>query len=226
MARSVWKGPFVDGYLLKKAEKARADRAQRGDQDLVAPLDDPAAVRRPDLRRLQRPEVHPGARHREHGRPQVRRVLADPHLHRPLGRQEGEGGSCDEQANSIPAARRTTRPRPCCAPCASARASSTSWPPRSAARRPASAVNELDLLARSASRRTCKKALKSAIANAENNHHLDVDRLIVAEASVGKGLVMKRFHDPRPRPRRPASRSRSAISRIVVRERAERRRTA
>ena len=66
-----------------------------------------------------------------------------------------------------------------------------------------------------------KKVLKSAIANAENNHNLDVDRLIVAEASVGKGLVMKRFHDPRPRPRRPASTSRSAISRIVVRERAE-----
>ena len=38
-----------------------------------------------------------------------------------------------------------------------------------------------------------KKALNSAIANAENNHNLDVDRLVVAEASVGKSLVMKRF---------------------------------
>jgi large subunit ribosomal protein L22 len=38
-----------------------------------------------------------------------------------------------------------------------------------------------------------KKVLQSAIANAENNHQLDVDRLIVAEAHVGKGLVMKRF---------------------------------
>ena len=38
-----------------------------------------------------------------------------------------------------------------------------------------------------------KKALQSAIANAENNHSLDVDRLIVKEAHVGKGLVMKRF---------------------------------
>jgi large subunit ribosomal protein L22 len=37
------------------------------------------------------------------------------------------------------------------------------------------------------------KVLASAVANAENNHNLDVDRLIVAEASVGKGLVMKRF---------------------------------
>ena len=39
-----------------------------------------------------------------------------------------------------------------------------------------------------------RKCLASAIANAENNHNLDVDRLIVAEASVGKGIVMKRFH--------------------------------
>lgn len=39
-----------------------------------------------------------------------------------------------------------------------------------------------------------KKALQSAIANAENNHQLDVDRLIVSEAYVGKSLVMKRFH--------------------------------
>src|SRR6476646_8718353 len=39
-----------------------------------------------------------------------------------------------------------------------------------------------------------KKTLQSAIANAENNHSLDVDDLVVAEAFVGKALVMKRFH--------------------------------
>ena len=39
-----------------------------------------------------------------------------------------------------------------------------------------------------------KKTLESAIANAENNHDLDVDDLVVAEAHVGKALVMKRFH--------------------------------
>ncbi len=38
-----------------------------------------------------------------------------------------------------------------------------------------------------------KKALQSAIANAENNHSLDVDRLFVKEAHVGKAIVMKRF---------------------------------
>jgi large subunit ribosomal protein L22 len=38
-----------------------------------------------------------------------------------------------------------------------------------------------------------KKVLQSAVANAENNHDLDVDDLIISEASVGKNLVMKRF---------------------------------
>ncbi|GAA4534373.1 50S ribosomal protein L22 [Chelativorans composti] len=41
---------------------------------------------------------------------------------------------------------------------------------------------------------TVKKTLESAIANAENNHNLDVDSLVVAEAFVGKSIVMKRFH--------------------------------
>ena len=49
-----------------------------------------------------------------------------------------------------------------------------------------------------------RKALYSAISNAENNHNLDIDSLIVAEAYVGKNLVMKRF----------ASRARGRSSRI------------
>jgi large subunit ribosomal protein L22 len=48
--------------------------------------------------------------------------------------------------------------------------------------------------------RDVKKCLESAIANAENNHDLDVDDLVVAEAHVGKALVLKRFH-PRGRGR-------------------------
>lgn len=39
-----------------------------------------------------------------------------------------------------------------------------------------------------------RKCLESAIANAENNHSLDIDDLMVAHAHVGKGLVIKRFH--------------------------------
>jgi large subunit ribosomal protein L22 len=50
-----------------------------------------------------------------------------------------------------------------------------------------------------------KKCLQSAIANAENNHNLDVDRLVVKEASVGKAITMKRF----------ATRARGRSARIV-----------
>jgi large subunit ribosomal protein L22 len=42
--------------------------------------------------------------------------------------------------------------------------------------------------------RDVRKCLESAIANAENNHDLDVDELVVAEAHVGKAIVLKRFH--------------------------------
>lgn len=41
---------------------------------------------------------------------------------------------------------------------------------------------------------TVRKTLESAIANAENNHSLDVDRLVVSKAEVGRAQVMKRFH--------------------------------
>ena len=63
-----------------------------------------------------------------------------------------------------------------------------------------------------------RKCLQSAIANAENNHGLDVDRLYVAEAFVGKDLVMKRF---RARARGRASKILKPFSRltVVVRER-------
>ncbi|WP_375164615.1 50S ribosomal protein L22 [Temperatibacter marinus] len=62
-----------------------------------------------------------------------------------------------------------------------------------------------------------KKVLESAIANAENNHNLDVDSLIVAEASVGKALTMKRF---RARARGRTGKILKPFSRlrIVVRE--------
>lgn len=62
-----------------------------------------------------------------------------------------------------------------------------------------------------------KKALESAIANAENNHELDVDDLIVSEAYVGKAMVMKRFS---PRARGRAGRIEKPFSNltIIVRE--------
>ena len=55
------------------------------------------------------------------------------------------------------------------------------------------ALNELSFSPKRIAK-TVKKVLQSAIANAENNHDLDVDDLVVKQASVGKNLVMKRFH--------------------------------
>ncbi|MGK2921275.1 MAG: 50S ribosomal protein L22 [Methyloceanibacter sp.] len=58
-----------------------------------------------------------------------------------------------------------------------------------------------------------KKTLESAIANAENNHDLDVDALVVAEAYVGKNLVMKRLQ---PRARGRATRILKPFSQMTV----------
>lgn len=61
-----------------------------------------------------------------------------------------------------------------------------------------------------------KKALQSAIANAENNHNLDVDELVVAEAFVGKNLVMKRG---RPRARGRYGRINKPFSELTIKVR-------
>jgi large subunit ribosomal protein L22 len=81
------------------------------------------------------------------------------------------------------------------------------------------ALNDLEFNRRRISD-TVKKALESAIANAENNHQLDVDRLFVKEAYVGKSFVLKRF---RPRARGRVGRIQKPFSNltIVVREREE-----
>ena len=80
----------------------------------------------------------------------------------------------------------------------------------------AAALNDLEFSRKRISE-TVKKTLESAIANAENNHDLDVDALVVAEAYVGKSIVMKRFH---ARGRGRASRITKPFSNltIVVRE--------
>lgn len=58
-----------------------------------------------------------------------------------------------------------------------------------------------------------KKTLESAISNAENNHDLDIDALIVSEAFVGKGLVMKRWV---PRARGRSGRIHKPFSRLTI----------
>ncbi len=81
------------------------------------------------------------------------------------------------------------------------------------------ALNDLEFSRRRIAQ-AVKVGLESAIANAENNHQLDVDRLIVAEATVGKGMVMKRW---RPRARGRMARILKPFSSItlVVREQEE-----
>ena len=84
------------------------------------------------------------------------------------------------------------------------------------------AEEALNILAfsKKAMARDASKVLASAIANAENNHDLDVDALVVAEASVGKSITMKRFHT---RGRGKSTRILKPFSklRIVVREEEE-----
>jgi len=65
-----------------------------------------------------------------------------------------------------------------------------------------------------------RKVLAAAIANAENNHQLDVDRLVVAEAHVGKALVMKRMHT-RGRGRSARIEKHFSHLTVIVRERSE-----
>ena len=74
------------------------------------------------------------------------------------------------------------------------------------------ALNELEFSHKRIAK-DVRKALYSAISNAENNHSLDIDSLVVAEAFVGKNLVMKRFS---PRARGRASRIEKPFSEITI----------
>ena len=74
------------------------------------------------------------------------------------------------------------------------------------------ALNELEFSPKRIAK-DVRKALQSAISNAENNHNLDIDNLVVAEAYVGKNLVMKRFS---ARARGRASRIEKPFSEITI----------
>ena len=74
------------------------------------------------------------------------------------------------------------------------------------------ALNELEFSHKRIAK-DVRKALYSAISNAENNHSLDIDSLVVAEAFVGKNLVMKRFH---ARARGRSSRIEKPFSEITI----------
>src|SRR5665213_3572639 len=81
----------------------------------------------------------------------------------------------------------------------------------------AAALNELAFSPRRIAR-DVRKVLQSAIANAENNHQLDVDRLFVKEATVGRAFGLKRFH-ARGRGRSARIEKHFAHLTVIVRER-------
>ena len=77
------------------------------------------------------------------------------------------------------------------------------------------AENALNILAFSKKRisNEISKILKSAIANAENNHQFDIDKLVVKEATVGKSMVLKRF---RPRARGRSGKILKPFSKVKI----------
>ena len=167
MARSVWKGPFVDGYLLKKAEKSRASTRN----EIIKTWS-------------RRSTIFPqfvGLTFGVYNGHKFIPVIVTENM---IGHKLGEFVAQIIRGKSAQ-----------------------------------SALAELTFSPRRIAR-DVKKVLQSAIANAENNHQLDVDRLYVKEASVGRALVMKRFH-ARGRGRSAGIQKAFSNLTVIVRERDE-----
>ena len=219
MTRSVWKGPFVDGYLLKKAEASRSS----GRHEMIRIWSRRSTIL-PQFVGLTF-GVYNGQKHIP--------VMVTEEM---VGHKFGEfaptrtfyGHSSDRKAKraSGPSARRgfcrfgsrrfigreadmskSSRERALAENEAKAIARMLRVSPQKLnlvaqlirGKKVATALADLEF-SRKRIARDVRKCLESAIANAENNHDLDVDDLVVAEAHVGKALVIKRFH-PRGRGR-------------------------
>ena len=213
MGRSIWKGPFVDGYMLKKAEKARGSGSN-------------AMIKMWSRRSTILPQfvgltfgVHNGHKHIP--------VLVTEDM---IGHKFGEfaptrtfyGHAADRKAKRTKADVMGKQQRERALKDNEARA---------VTRLMRVSPQKLNLLAqlirgkkvdraladltfsRKRIAKDVKKTLQSAVANAENNHDLDVDSLVVAEAYVGKNLVLKRV---RPRARGRAGRIEKPFAQITV----------
>ena len=238
MTRSIWKGPFVDGYLLKKAEAARAS----GRHDLIRIWSRRSTIL-PQFVGLTFGVYNghkPGAGHRGDGRTQVRRVRPDAHVLwpflRPQGkaradrrrgarrRRRGPGAGCAHELRTRSAMSKKARERSLAENEAKAVARMLRVSPQKLnlvaglirGKKVASALADLEF-SRKRIAKDVRKCLQSAIANAENNHELDIDDLVVAEAHVGKALVIKRF-SPRGRGRMGKIMKPFANLTIVVRQ--------
>src|SRR5215469_12647294 len=174
-------------------------RPQGCSQDLVAPFDHPAAIRGHHLWRVQWPQAYPGAGHRGHGGSQAGRVRADPRIPWPFSRVRRRRGWRQESEEGLMG--KESRARALADHQAMAIGRNIRVSPRKLnlvaqqirGKKVDRALNELTFSEKRIAH-DVRKVLQSAIANAENNHDLDVDDLVVREASVGKNLVMKRFH--------------------------------
>ena len=215
MSRSVWKGPFVDGYLLKKADAARSS----GRHEMIKIWSRRSTIL-PQFVGLTF-GVYNGQKH-----------IPVNVTEEMVGHKFGEfsptrtfyGHTSDRKAKRAPGARRraaragggelrTTimgkraRDRDLPDTDAKAVARMLRVSPQKLnlvaqlirGKKVAMALADLQFSQKRIAKEV-KKCLESAIANAENNHDLDVDELVVAEAHVGKALVLKRFH-PRGRGR-------------------------
>ena len=217
MARSVWKGPFVDGYLLKKAEKSRGS----GRNEVIRTWS-------------RRSTIFPqfvGLTFGVYNGHKFIPVLVTENM---IGHKFGEfaptrtfyGHAGDKRAEERlmgkPSAERRLDDTEASAFLRAIRTS-----PRKLnlvaqtirGKDAAKAVAELTFSRRRIAHEV-RKVLQAAIANAENNHQLDVDRLYVKEATVGRAFVMKRFHT-RGRGRSARIEKHFAHLTVIVRERAE-----
>ena len=231
MTRSVWKGPFVDGYLLKKADAARSS----GRHEMIKIWSRRSTIL-PQFVGLTF-GVYNGQKH-----------IPVKVTEEMVGHKFGEfsptrtfyGHSSDRKAKRAPARRRRPRAddRSLRKPIMGKSARERDLPENEAkavarmlrvspqklnlvaqlirGKKVATALADLEFSHKRIAK-DVRKCLQSAIANAENNHDLDVDDLVVAEAHVGKALVLKRF-PPRGRGRMGKIMKPFANLTIVVRE--------
>ena len=214
MARSIWKGPFIDGYMLKKAEAARA--AKRAE-----------VIKTWSRRSTVLPQfvgltfgVYNGHKH-------VPVNVTEDMIGHKLGEfsptRTFHGHSADKKAKrslmAKPKTERALKETEAKAVCRMIRVSPQKLNLLAQlirGKKVETALADLEF-SRKRIALDVKKTLESAIANAENNHDLDVDDLVVAEAHVGKALVMKRF-SPRARGRAGRIEKPFANLTIIVRE--------
>jgi large subunit ribosomal protein L22 len=210
MSRSVWKGPFVDGYLLKKAEKAHASERR----EVIKTWSRRSTIL-PQFVGLNF-QVHNGNKF-------VPVLISEEKVGHKLGEfaptRTYYGHGADKSEAEIIMGQAKNPPK------------QASNEARAVLRMYRSSPQKLNLLAqqirglpvqkaidemqfsRKRAASDVRKLLKSAVANAENNHDLDIDSLVVAEAHVGKNLVMKRI---RARARGRAARIMKPFSQLTV----------